>query len=357
MVSLYENLLKPLLFRLPAETAHELGMAALEYGLGFPGMKAVSRALTEDSGLLSSERFGLRFENPIGIAAGFDKNARVVNELAALGFGFVEIGTVTFRPQPGNPKPRLFRLPEDGALINRLGFNNEGAEAIAGRLRRLKRSCVVGVNIGRNKDVPNEEALENYLATFDLVHEFSDYVTVNVSSPNTPNLRELQSAESLAELLGGIQARNCELGAKPILVKIAPDLSEAELGEIAAITLECGISGIIATNTTVSRTGLVSDPGESGGLSGRPLRSRSTQVVSTLFRHLGGRIPVIGVGGVFSAEDAFEKIAAGASLVQIYTGFVYGGPGCARRIKRGLSEIIASKGFTSFSEAVGSSLS
>lgn len=351
---LYENLIRPAMFRLSAESAHEAAMAALEYGLGLPGMKTVARALTRVPQELSCERFGLRFENPIGVAAGFDKNAKVVAPLASLGFGFIEIGTVTYHPQSGNPKPRLFRLPSDKGLVNRLGFNNEGAVAVAARLAKTRRDCVIGVNIGKNKDVPNEEALDNYLKTFDLVHPHADYIAVNVSSPNTPNLRELQKAESLEELLGGIQTRNIELGAKPLLVKIAPDLSESEIESVAGVAMDKGISGIIATNTTVSREGLSSDPGEAGGLSGRPLRSRSTSVISSVYEATGGRLPIVGVGGVFTAEDAFEKISAGASLVQVYTGFVYEGPMVARDIVRELAQIIHDKGFKSLDEAVGS---
>lgn len=353
----YDNIIKPALFSLPAETAHEVGMATLAHGLGLPGMKGLARSVFGGSEKLSCERFGLRFGNPIGVAAGFDKNARVVNELAALGFGFVEVGTVTYAPQSGNPKPRLFRLPKDEALINRLGFNNDGAESIASRLRALRSECIVGVNIGKNKDVPNEEALENYLRTFELVHPSADYITVNVSSPNTPNLRELQKAESLEDLLGGIQRRNRELGAKPLLVKIAPDLSDLEIESVAGIALAIGISGIIATNTTLSRSGLSIDPQEAGGLSGRPLRERATGVISTIFRSTGGRLPIVGVGGVFSGEDAFEKISAGASLLQVYTGLVYRGPSMAGSIVSELTQLLASKGLTSIDEAVGTGAS
>ncbi len=358
MLRLFEKLVRPALFRLDAETAHELGINALRYGLSspIPRKRAAERFAAKS---LPVERFGLNFANPIGIAAGFDKNGIVVNQLAALGFGFVEVGTVTFKPQPGNPKPRLFRLPEDEALINRLGFNNEGAAAVTQRLAAIKRECVLGINIGKNKDVANEDATENYLASFELAHPIADYVAVNISSPNTPNLRELQRSENLDELLGSLQKRNVELGQKPLVVKIAPDLSEAEIEAAVDICLRYEISGIIATNTTVSRDGLRTpdiDAIGAGGLSGRPLTGRSTNVIATIYRYTKGRLPIIGVGGIFTADDAFDKIAAGASLLQAYTGFVYGGPRFASDINAGLAKILADKGFASLHEATGSGI-
>jgi dihydroorotate dehydrogenase len=353
-MSMYGKLIRPALFKLPAETAHELGMAGLRLGMSLPGASSVTARLRRVPASLASERFGLAFRNPVGVAAGFDKNGKAVGALAALGFGCVEVGTVTLRPQSGNPRPRMFRLPGDGAIINRLGFNNEGAEAVARRLSGIRRDCIVGVNIGKNKDVPNEEALENYLATLELLHPVADYITVNVSSPNTPDLRKLQQGDLLENLLGGLLARNRALGAKPMLVKIAPDLSQSEVEEVADLCVGLGVSGIIATNTTMSRDGLSRDPGEAGGLSGRPLRGMSTAVVSTIFRRTRDRLPIIGVGGVFGPRDAFEKIRAGASLLQVYTGFVYEGPGIARKINLGLSELIQKEGFSSLSEAVGS---
>jgi dihydroorotate dehydrogenase len=320
--------------------------------------------------------FGLRFANPLGIAAGFDKNGVVVDQLASLGFGFVEVGTVTYRPQPGNPRPRLFRLPADHALINRLGFNNDGAEVVAKRLAKLKRRCVVGVNIGRNKDVPNEEAVENYLACFDLVHPAADYIAVNISSPNTPNLRELQKADRLGELLAALQARNRILSTgfsrqtepaeggthnarKPLLVKIAPDLSVAEIEAVVDTCISQGIDGIIATNTTISRGGLSTsevDRFGDGGLSGKPLRDRSNEVISAIYRYSKGTLPIVGVGGIFNAEDAFDKIAAGASLLQAYTGFVYAGPTFAYEINHGLAAILRDRGFKTLDEVIGSGL-
>ncbi len=337
------------MFGLDAERAHESGIKALEMGLG-------AAFYSEPSAGTEIELFGRRFANPLGIAAGFDKNGVVVNQLTSLGFGFVEVGTVTFHPQPGNPKPRMFRLPADQALINRLGFNSQGAEIVAERLRKLKRKCVVGVNIGKNKDVPNEEAVENYLASFDLVHAVTDYVAVNISSPNTPNLRELQKAESLDELLSALQGRNTELGRKPLLVKIAPDLTEREIEACVDVCRRHEIDGIIATNTTISRDGLKTknvDGIGAGGLSGKPLLARSTEVISTIYKYSEGKLPIVGVGGIFTAEDAFAKIAAGASLIQAYTGFIYGGPTFAREINEGLARLLAARGFTTVDEAVG----
>lgn len=338
------------MFGLDAEVAHEWGMKALRSGLAAPYYC--------DSGSFGVglvKRFGLEFRNPIGIAAGFDKNAFAVNQISSLGFGFVEIGTVTYKPQTGNSKPRMFRLTQDEALVNRLGFNNDGAEAIAARLAKLKRNGIVGVNIGKNKDVPIEEATENYLACFKLLAHHADYVAINISSPNTPNLRELQRSENLDELLGVLSEE--AKGRVPLLVKIAPDLSEAEIEAVVDICVKHDITGIIATNTTISREGLASPYVEAigaGGLSGRPLRAQSTRVVETVYRCSKGKLPIIGVGGVFTGEDAFEKIVAGASLVQAYTGFIYGGPTFARDVNVRLAEILSDKGFSTVDEAVGS---
>lgn len=337
------------MFGLDAEQAHEMGIEAMRLGLASPFAGEIF-----DFGEFAL--FGLKFANPLGVAAGFDKNGVVVDQLASLGFGFVEVGTVTYEPQPGNPKPRLFRLPDDQALINRLGFNNDGAVIVAGRLKKLRRNCVVGVNIGRNKDVPNEEATENYLKSCEMVHPVADYVAVNISSPNTPNLRELQKGDNLEELLGALGARNTALGRKPLLVKIAPDLSEAEIEAIVDICLKYEIDGVIATNTTVTRDGLRSNINETGGLSGKPLAKRSTEVISTIYRYSKGKLPIIGVGGIFTAEDAFAKIAAGASLIQAYTGFVYGGPLFAVNVNVGLAAILKDRGFKTLDEAVGSAV-
>lgn len=356
MPKFYDKIIRPALFSLSPETAHEVGIESLRLGLASKSAQNLMAARTSSWDLGEIERFGLTFKNPLGMAAGFDKNGIVVNQLGALGFGFVEVGTVTFEPQKGNEKPRLFRLPKDGALINRLGFNNQGTMRVVERLRKIDRNCVVGVNIGKNKDVPNEEAIANYLKSFDLVHGVADYVAVNISSPNTPNLRELQKAENLQELLRALQTRNRELVAKPLLVKIAPDLSEGEIESIVDICLRSEISGVIATNTTVQRDGLVSNTENigAGGLSGNPVRERSNEVIAKIYKYSGGKLPIIGVGGIFTAEDAFEKIAAGASLVQAYTGFIYGGAMFARDVNAGLVRIIKERGFKTLDEAVGS---
>ncbi|HEU4796844.1 MAG TPA: quinone-dependent dihydroorotate dehydrogenase, partial [Pyrinomonadaceae bacterium] len=305
------------------------------------------------------------FPNPVGLAAGFDKNGIALDALAALGFGFIEAGTVTFHPQPGNPRPRLFRLPEDKALINRAGFNNEGAAAFAKRVKHHRPQCVLGVSIGKSKITPLENATEDYLASFALIYEVADYVAVNVSSPNTPQLRELQQAEQLASLLTALQARNRELQQThqrerpvPLLVKLSPDLTREQLEVIVDVIVRLGIDGIIATNTTIAREPLVTDRvrvvalGE-GGLSGAPLRAKSKQIVAQLYRLTEGKVPIIGVGGIFNAEDAWEKIAAGASLVQLYTGFIYRGPGIAREINHGLEQILKREGFSNLDAAVG----
>jgi dihydroorotate dehydrogenase len=351
MPDLYEKLIRPLMFRLPAETAHELGITALRYGLA---PKAGS-----NTALGPVERFGLRFKSPIGVAAGFDKNGVAVNQLAALGFGFVEVGTVTLRSQKGNERPRMFRLPNDDALVNRLGFNNEGAKAVSERLNKVGRICPIGVNIGKNKDVPNDEAVENYLRALELVHPVADYIAVNVSSPNTPNLRDLQQQNELEALVSSLQIRNREIGEKPLLVKIAPDLTEHEIEMIVDVCVKNGVAGIIATNTTVSREGLKTSQLEiarvgGGGLSGRPLSKRANEVIALVHDLAGGKLQIVGVGGIFSARDAFEKIVAGASLIQAYTGFVYTGPLFAQTINDGLARILRELGFESIDEAVGS---
>jgi dihydroorotate dehydrogenase len=358
---LYRTLLRPLLFRLPPETAHELALHALSLGL-WRLASAPSAGARAPFGEL--RRFGLSFANPVGLAAGFDKNGVALPGLASLGFGFIEAGTVTNLPQPGNPRPRLFRLPLDCALVNRQGFNNEGAAALARRLARGRPACVLGVNIGKSRAVRLEDATADYLLSFERVRAHADYVTVNVSSPNTPGLRELQRADLLAALLGELQRRNRELSSGegrepvPLLVKVAPDLGAGELELIVDVARRAGVAGLIATNTTVSRGGLrtpterVASFGE-GGVSGAPLRKRSTQIVAALRRLTRGTPEIIGVGGVFTAEDAWEKICAGAGLVQIYTGFIYEGAGVVRRINEGLAALLEREGFTKLDDAVG----
>jgi dihydroorotate dehydrogenase len=359
----YRSLVRPLLFRLPPETAHELALHSLSFS-----PKLIGRLFARhesSSSALAIERFGLQFKNPIGLAAGFDKDGVALNPLAALGFGFIEAGTVTLHPQPGNPRPRLFRLAADQALINRAGFNNQGAAAFVKRVVRARPQCVLGVSIGKSKITPLEEATADYLASFELVYNVADYVAINVSSPNTPQLRQLQQSEQLSSLLQALQNRNRELQQKtqrarpvPLLVKLSPDLTTNELEQIVDVLTRLQIDGIIATNTTVTRDNLrtersrVAACGE-GGLSGAPLRSRSTQMIANLYRLTAGRIPLIGVGGIFTAENAWEKIAAGASLVQLYTGFIYQGPGIAHEINRGLEQILKREGFNRLDEAIG----
>ncbi|HST52082.1 MAG TPA: quinone-dependent dihydroorotate dehydrogenase [Pyrinomonadaceae bacterium] len=361
---LYRKLLRPLLFKLPPETAHELAINALSLGLGLELTRRAARARFERPLFGELRRFGLSFGNPVGLAAGFDKNGVVARQLAALGFGFVEVGTVTNKAQHGNPRPRLFRLPEDRALVNRLGFNNDGASALARRLELDRPGCVLGVNIGKSRVVPVEEATGDYLASFEAVRPHADYVAVNVSSPNTPGLRELQRADLLAALLGEIQRRNRELSARdgraplPLLVKISPDLREGELELVVGAARAAGVAGIIATNTTTSRERLQTPAAEvaafgEGGLSGTPLRSRSTRTVASLRRLTRGEVEIVGVGGIFTAEDAWEKICAGAGLVQLYTGFIYEGFGVVRRINEGLAAMLEREGFRTLDEAVG----
>ncbi|RFP66096.1 quinone-dependent dihydroorotate dehydrogenase [Hymenobacter lapidiphilus] len=341
---MYHALVKPLLFKLDAEKAHHLVFDNLRRAHKLPGARALLRGLYDfRHPNLEREVLGLPFRNPVGLAAGFDKNAELTDELGALGFGFVEIGTITPRAQPGNPVPRLFRLPSDGALINRMGFNNDGAEAVAARLRhRRDRGLIIGGNIGKNKDTPNEQAAHDYVACIEALHEVVDYFVVNVSSPNTPNLRALQEREPLIELLQQVQERNQTLPVpRPLLLKIAPDLTDSQLDDILLIARETNLSGLVATNTTIARTGLTTPADRvaglgAGGLSGRPLRQRATEVIRYLSRHSRGQLPIIGVGGIHSAADAREKLEAGASLLQLYSGFIYEGPGLVRQINKTL---------------------
>jgi dihydroorotate dehydrogenase len=358
----YRSLVRPLLFRLPPETAHEFAL----YSLSLLRPKFINDLVTQHYATRSViDRFGISFPNPVGLAAGFDKDGVALNALAALGFGFIEAGTVTFHPQPGNPRPRLFRLPEDKALINRAGFNNAGAAAFAKRVRAKRPQCVLGVSIGKSKITPLENATEDYLASFELIYEVADYVAVNVSSPNTPQLRELQQAEQLASLLTALQELNRALQPlykrtrpMPLLVKLSPDLTRDQLEAIVDVLVRLRIDGIIATNTTITREPLVTDRARvaelgEGGLSGAPLRARATRMVADLYGLTKGKIPIVGVGGIFTAEDAWEKISAGASLVQLYTGFIYRGPGIAREINHGLQDILKREGFSNLDEAVG----
>lgn len=340
------SLIKPLLFKFDPENVHYFVTDGLHLLNRLPGGAALSRSLwlVEDK-RLEREVFGLKFKNPVGLAAGFDKNGLMIAEMANLGFGFIETGTVTPLPQPGNPRPRMFRLPPDEALINRMGFNNDGADVVASRIAAYRESAaykkqnvIIGGNIGKNKVTPNEDAVSDYIKCFDRLFDVVDYFVVNVSSPNTPGLRALQEKEPLMHILNTLQQRNNKNGiSRPILLKIAPDLTNEQLDDIVEIVQQTHIAGIIATNTTISREGLVSDKkDETGGLSGRPLTHRSTEVISYLHQKSKGSFPIIGVGGIHSADDALEKLAAGASLVQLYTGFIYEGPGLIGRINKAL---------------------
>lgn len=336
---MYRVLIKPFFFLFSAERAHYMAMGLLRATCRIPGVSGIMRNLfQEKNASLRRNLFGLTFENPVGLAAGFDKDARWVDELSTLGFGFIEIGTLTPKAQPGNEKPRLFRLPQDEALINRMGFNNGGAAAAAERLRKRKSRVIIGGNIGKNKVTPNEEAVNDYLSCFETLFPHVDYFAVNVSSPNTPGLRALQEKEPLLQLLNRLQdANNQKPTRKPILLKIAPDLGDEQLDDIIDIVKESNIDGVIATNTTVAREPLTTPTEEvaaigMGGLSGKPLSRRSTEVIRYLKTKSRNAFPVIGVGGIHTPEDALEKIEAGADLVQVYTGFIYEGPGIAKRI-------------------------
>ncbi|MEA3300234.1 MAG: quinone-dependent dihydroorotate dehydrogenase [Pseudomonadota bacterium] len=324
------SLLRKALFALPPETSHEISLDLLGVAERLRILPWGTRSLPD----LPVEVMGLRFPNPVGLAAGLDKNGDYFNALGALGFGFVEIGTVTPRPQPGNPRPRLFRLPEGEAIINRMGFNNLGVDHLVDRVKRRRYGGVLGINIGKNADTPVERAVEDYLACLGKVHPHADYITVNISSPNTPGLRTLQFGDSLARLLSPLVAARDRLDSArgrrvPLAVKIAPDMDEEEIRATARVLVEQGVDGVIATNTTLSRAGVEHLPlaAQAGGLSGAPLRDRSTAVIGTLADELAGRLPIIGVGGICVGEDAAAKIRAGASLVQVYTGFIYRGPG------------------------------
>ena len=324
-----------------AERAHYLLADMLTFLMKIPGISAVFRAIYGyEHPSLRRTVFGIEFPNPVGLAAGFDKNAVLIDELTTFGFGFIEVGTVTPRPQDGNDKPRLFRLPADSAIINRMGFNNDGLAAMKKRLELRRSPIIIGGNLGKNKVTPNALADDDYCQGFETLYAVVDYFVVNVSSPNTPNLRALQEKEPLKQLLSRLQELNQRKPKlKPILLKIAPDLTHEQLDDVIEIVLATGIAGLIATNTTLSREGLLSDPAvtqEAGGLSGKPVSDRSTEVIAYIHKKSNGKIPIIGVGGIHSANDAIEKLKAGASLVQIYTGFIYEGPGLIQDINRAI---------------------
>lgn len=334
------KLIRTILFLFDPEKIHHFAVCYLKFLFKIPIISNVIKSHQEiNDKRLEREVFGLKFKNPVGLAAGFDKDAKLFNELSNLGFGFIEIGTLTPKPQPGNPKKRLFRLVKDSGIINRMGFNNEGVEAAVERLKKNK-GVLIGGNIGKNKITPNEEANKDYLICFNALYHYVDYFVVNVSSPNTPNLRALQEKEPLTNLLNTLQNENAKYPKqKPILLKIAPDLSDEQLLDIIDIVKETKISGVIATNTTLSRDNLKSpNKNETGGLSGKPLSKRSTEVIRFLHQKSNGNFPIIGVGGIHSAEDALEKLDAGASLVQLFTGFIYEGPQLIKQINKKILE-------------------
>ena len=343
---MYGLVFRVVLRRLPAETAHRAGFALIRVAGAAGAAGLLRRWLGPRDPVLRVRALGLDFPGPLGLAAGFDKDARGTAGLGALGFGFVEVGTVTARAQPGNPRPRMFRLPADRALVNRMGFNNDGAAAAAARLRRRPRGGpVVGVNIGKTRAVPEQEAAADYAASARAVADVADYVVVNVSSPNTPGLRDLQAADRLRPVLVAVrEALDAAPGSRrvPLLVKIAPDLADQDVDAVADLAVELGLDGIIATNTTVSRDGLASSPAEvtaagAGGLSGPPLRGPALAVLRRLRARAGDRLVLIAAGGIETPDDAWERLAAGATLVQAYTGFIYGGPLWPRRIHAGLA--------------------
>ncbi len=326
--AMYKSILRPILFKSDPEEIHHFTFSSVRRLFKVPGSKNIIKKLYQvNDTRLEREVFGLKFKNPVGLAAGFDKDAKLYKELSHFGFGFIEIGTVTPKPQPGNPKKRLFRLKEDQAIINRMGFNNGGVAEAVVRLQKNK-NVLIGGNIGKNKVTPNDEAVNDYILCFNALFSVVDYFVVNVSSPNTPGLRELQDKEPLTKLLATLQGLNAQKEKrKPILLKIAPDLTEDQLLDIIDIVATTKIDGVIATNTTISRDGLTSvNKEETGGLSGKPLTKRSTEVIRFLSERSNKAFPIIGVGGIHSAQDALEKIEAGASLVQLYTGFIYEGP-------------------------------
>lgn len=336
---MYRFLIKPLLFKLQAETAHHFTFKLIKGLHRVPGFGAISRSIFYPKNAESVEVFGLKFPNRVGLAAGFDKDGKLYEELANYGFGFIEVGTVTPKAQAGNPKPRLFRLPEDKALINRMGFNNEGVEALVRRLKKRKKGdLIIGGNIGKNKVTPNEQALDDYRICRKELHDYVDYFVVNVSSPNTPNLRDLQEKEPLKRILKALMEDNkAEAKSKPILLKIAPDLTDSQLDDIIEIVEETGIDGLIATNTTISREGLKTAKTQvesigAGGLSGLPVRDRSTEVIAYLHSKSKGAFPIIAVGGISTKEDYQAKLKAGATLVQVYTGFIYEGPALVKKL-------------------------
>lgn len=340
---MYKAIIKPLFFLFEPETIHHLVFKTIKLVCKIPGVPSMIKgAFVVNDKRLERKVLGLTFPNPVGLAAGFDKDAKLFDELGYFGFGFIEIGTLTPKAQPGNEKPRMFRLPQDEALINRMGFNNGGVSNAVERLKNRKTKIIVGGNIGKNKVTPNEEAVSDYEKCFEALFDYVDYFVVNVSSPNTPNLRALQDKEPLTQLLNHVKGLNAKKShPKPILLKIAPDLTNGQLDDIIQIVKDTKIDGVVATNTTIERGNLTTDKAKveafgAGGLSGKPLTKRATEVIRYLSEKSDRSFPIIAVGGIHSAEDALEKLNAGASLVQIYTGFIYEGPGVVKRINKGI---------------------
>ena len=359
-MSLYNAMLRPLFFRLDPETAHHVALQGLRLAARLPlGLRALAALYEHSDPRLEVELFGLRFPNPIGLAAGYDKDAQATRELAALGFGHIEVGTVTPLPQPGNPRPRITRYPGEGAIINRMGFPNEGVERIVARLERMHAQGArvpVGVNIGKGVDTPLDAAVTDYGDLLRRVHPQADFITVNISSPNTPGLRDLQAKSDLQELLGALSSMwRSVCPAVPLLVKIAPDLTYSEIDDLLDVMMSFGMSGVIATNSSTGRWGLPYRAArqEKGGMSGPPLRARSTEIIRHIYRETAGSLPIIGVGGVDSVEGALEKIQAGASLVQVYTGLIYRGPSLLRSINQGLVRKLRELGVANLAELVG----
>lgn len=361
MDGLYRAVLYPALDQLDPERAHHLALGALHRAERLPGGMAMLRALAGPvDERLRVHRFGLSFANPLGVAAGLDKNAEAAGALFALGFGAVEVGTVTPRPQPGNPKPRLWRLPEDGALINAMGFPSDGAAAVRSRLAGRRFPGVIGVNLGKNRDTPPERAAADYAAVLETLWDLADYAIVNVSSPNTPGLRDLQRRAALVAILRALDEVNRRSARvhggqpRPVLVKIAPDLDDVALDDVLAGVTDGGAAGVVVANTTIERGALGHPvPDHPGGLSGRPLRARSAALAREVYRQTSGTLPIIGVGGIATAADLIERMRAGASLVQLYTGFVYGGPALPGRIVRDLVAFVEREGLRSIEEIIG----
>lgn len=341
-MGLYESLVRPLAFRVDPETVHEWAMRGLRTGL--------LRAPAFDHPLLRSERFGVTFPNPVGLAAGFDKNGLALDRWRDLGFGFVEAGTVTFHPQPGNPRPRLFRVPEAKGIINRMGFNNDGAGILAERIDAARPGIPLGINLGKSKIAELADAPQDYAESFRHLHKMGDYFVVNVSSPNTPGLRSLQDAGALREILTAMREVDAS---RPVFVKVAPDLTPEALDEVVDVAVEVKLTGLIATNTTISRDMLSRDPNEAGGLSGLPVQQMADQALAHLYRTCPREMVLIGVGGIMNGDDAYRKITLGAHLVQVYTGWIYGGPGFVPAVNRRVVELLERDGFRSLDEARG----